>query len=165
MGGGALVLADNARPWPRNCPSPDSKTDAGGLPEHRFRLLVESVVDYAIFMLGPDGTVLSWNLGAERLKGYTAKEIIGQPFSVFYPPEAIAAGWPQHELDTATRTGRYEEEGCGSGRTAAPSGPASSITALRGTDGTLRASPRSRATSARSACATKRSGRARSSSG
>ena len=73
-------------------PTPDSKTDPGVLPEHRFRLLVESVVDYAIFMLGPDGTVLSWNLGAERLKGYTAKEIIGQPFSVFYPPEAIASG-------------------------------------------------------------------------
>jgi len=77
--------------------------------EHRFRLLVESVLDYAIFMLDPDGTVLTWNAGAERLKGYTAKEIIGRRFDIFYPPEAIAAHWPQHELEVAAETGRYEE--------------------------------------------------------
>ena len=106
-------------------PTPDRKTDARSTPEHRFRLLVESVVDYAIFMLGPDGTVLTWNLGAERLKGYTAEEIIGRPFSLFYPPEAIAAGWPQHELDTATGPAATRRRACGSGRTAAPSGPAS----------------------------------------
>ena len=117
--------------------TPDSKPDEGGLPEHRFRLLVESVVDYAIFMLGPDGTVLSWNLGAERLKGYTAKEIIGQPFSVFYPPEAIASGWPQHELDTANRTGRYEEEGLRVRKDGSTFWASVVITALRGTDGTL----------------------------
>ncbi|HEY9396338.1 MAG TPA: PAS domain S-box protein, partial [Burkholderiales bacterium] len=59
-----------------------------------FRLLVESVVDYAIFMLDPQGNVQTWNRGAERIKGYTASEIVGKHFSCFYPPEAIAIGWP-----------------------------------------------------------------------
>ena len=58
--------------------------------EERFRLLVESVRDYAIFMLDPGGHVLTWNAGAERFKGYRADEIIGQHFSRFYPPEALA---------------------------------------------------------------------------
>ena len=59
-----------------------------------FRLLVEGVRDYAIFMLDPDGRVVSWNPGAERIKGYTAAEIIGRHFSVFYPPEDVRAGKP-----------------------------------------------------------------------
>jgi PAS domain S-box-containing protein len=122
---------------PSPTPTPERRTDEGDLPEHRFRLLVESVVDYAIFMLGPDGTVLSWNLGAERLKGYTAKEIIGRPFSVFYPPEAIAAGWPQYELDTATRIGRYEEEGWRVKKDGSTFWASVVITSLRGPDGSL----------------------------
>ncbi len=85
--------------------------DLEGSQDHRFRLLVESVVDYAIFMLDPAGTVLTWNIGAERLKGYSAEEIIGRPFTVFYPPEAVASGWPQHELEIAEKDERYEEEG------------------------------------------------------
>ena len=72
--------------------------------EERFRLLVESVRDYAIFMLDPDGRVLTWNAGAERIKGYRADEIIGQHFSRFYPPEALARGLPEHELEVATRS-------------------------------------------------------------
>lgn len=79
--------------------------------EERFRLLVESVGDYAIFMLDPGGHVSSWNRGAERAKGYRAEEIIGQHFSIFYPPEAVAAGHPQYELEVAVTEGRYEEEG------------------------------------------------------
>lgn len=79
--------------------------------EERFRLLVESVRDYAIFMLDPDGVVLTWNAGAERFKGYRADEIIGQHFSRFYPPEALARGLPEHELEVASETGVYEEEG------------------------------------------------------
>jgi PAS domain S-box-containing protein len=79
--------------------------------DHRFRLLVESVKDYAIFMLDPQGNVTSWNLGAERTKGYEAAEIIGKHFSVFYPPEDIAAGKCEQELALASREGRYEEEG------------------------------------------------------
>ncbi len=82
---------------------------AGG--EEHFRLLVESVSDYAIFMLDPGGHVASWNIGAERIKGYQAREIIGKHFSVFYPPEDVAAGKTELELEIAIRTGRFEEEG------------------------------------------------------
>jgi PAS domain S-box-containing protein len=77
----------------------------------RFQLLVEAVVDYGIFMLDPTGHVVSWNSGAEKLKGYTRDEILGQHFSVFYPPEVVAAGWPQEELRRATERGRLEDEG------------------------------------------------------
>src|SRR5207249_4796425 len=79
--------------------------------EERFRLLVEGVKDYAIFMLDPEGFVVSWNAGAERIKGYTADEIIGQHFSVFYPPQAIAQDRPAWELRTALEQGRVEDEG------------------------------------------------------
>ena len=79
--------------------------------EERFRLLVDSVQDYAIFMLDVDGNVKSWNSGAERIKGYRADEIIGRHFSVFYPPEVRATGWPAHVLRVARTEGRYEEEG------------------------------------------------------
>jgi PAS domain S-box-containing protein len=79
--------------------------------ERRFRLLVEAVQDYAIFTLDADGHVDSWNVGAERLKGYKASEIVGQHFSAFYPPEDIEAGKPQRELSTAANDGRVEDEG------------------------------------------------------
>jgi PAS domain S-box-containing protein len=79
--------------------------------EERFRLLVENVKDYGIFMLDPDGRVSSWNEGARRINGYEAEEIIGRHFSTFYPPEANAIGHPQHELDVARAEGRFEEEG------------------------------------------------------
>lgn len=70
--------------------------------EERFRLLVENVVDYAIFMLDPNGRIASWNKGAERLKGYTANEIIGRHFSAFYPQADIESGKPARELGTAS---------------------------------------------------------------
>ncbi|HZU84806.1 MAG TPA: GAF domain-containing protein, partial [Polyangiaceae bacterium] len=79
--------------------------------EARFRLLVESVKDYAIFMLDPHGVIVTWNVGAERIKGYRAEEIIGQSFARFYPEEDIRAGKPRRELETAEREGRFEEEG------------------------------------------------------
>lgn len=79
--------------------------------EQRFRLLVDAVRDYAIFMLDPDGRIASWNLGAERFKGYAADEIVGRHFRVFYPPELQEARHPEHELEVALRDGRYEEEG------------------------------------------------------
>jgi PAS domain S-box-containing protein len=75
------------------------------------RLLVESVRDYAIFVLDRTGHVLTWNPGAERLKGYTASEIIGQHFSVFYPEEDMAWNKPAWELEEATADGRFEDEG------------------------------------------------------
>ena len=79
--------------------------------EDLFRLLVESVTDYAIFMLDPGGHVATWNAGAQRLKGYTANEIIGLHFSVFYPAEDVAAGKCELELEGAKRDGRFEDEG------------------------------------------------------
>ena len=79
--------------------------------EDRFRLLVETVEDYAIFMLSPEGIIVSWNAGAQRTKGYTAEEIIGQHFRVFYPPAQQQARHPEHELELALRDGHYEEEG------------------------------------------------------
>jgi PAS domain S-box-containing protein len=79
--------------------------------EGRFRLMVESVVDYAIYVLDADGRVASWNAGAERIKGYRADEIIGQNFSRFYLPEDVAAGKPRRDLETAARDGRLAEEG------------------------------------------------------
>jgi PAS domain S-box-containing protein len=79
--------------------------------EEFFRLLVEGVLEYAIYMLDPGGRVVTWNSGARRIKGYTAEEIIGQHFSRFYPPEEAAAGRPQQELEIASAVGKYEEEG------------------------------------------------------
>ena len=79
--------------------------------EERFRVLVRSVKDYGIFMLDPDGRVVSWNEGARRIKGYEAEEILGKHFSAFYPPDVAASGHPTRELAMARRDGRYEEEG------------------------------------------------------
>jgi PAS domain S-box-containing protein len=79
--------------------------------DEAFRLLVEAVLDYAIFLLAPDGRVLTWNLGAERIKGYSAAEIIGQHYSIFYTPEDRANGRPKRVLTAAERYGRYEDEG------------------------------------------------------
>ncbi len=79
--------------------------------EERFRLLVEGVKDYAIFMLYPDGRIASWNAGAERINGYRAEEILGRHFSQFYNPEDLQDGKPDRELRVAAAEGRYEEEG------------------------------------------------------
>jgi PAS domain S-box-containing protein len=79
--------------------------------ERNFRLLVQGVTDYAIFMLSPDGHITSWNSGARRIKGYTEGEIIGSHFSRFYTPEDVAAGVPIRGLETARREGRFEAEG------------------------------------------------------
>jgi PAS domain S-box-containing protein len=79
--------------------------------EGRYRMLVDAVTDYAIYMLDPDGTITSWNPGAQRIKGYTPEEIIGQHFSCFYTEEDQQAGLPQKALETASREGRYEREG------------------------------------------------------
>jgi PAS domain S-box-containing protein len=79
--------------------------------EHSFRLLVESVIDYAIFMLDTTGCVSNWNAGAERIKGYSRTEIIGQHFSRFYTEEDRLAGLPERVLSTARSQGRFEQEG------------------------------------------------------
>ena len=79
--------------------------------ERMFRVLVEGVIDYAIFMLDPDGVVISWNAGAERIKGYRSEEIIGRHFSQFYTEEDLSRGVPTSALRTATQTGKFESEG------------------------------------------------------
>jgi PAS domain S-box-containing protein len=84
----------------------DEQTD-----ESRYRLLVEAITDYAIYMLDRDGTVASWNPGAQRLTGYAADEILGQNFSRFYTDEDRAAGWPAEALRIAAEEGRFEREG------------------------------------------------------
>ena len=79
--------------------------------EDLYRLLVENVKDYAIFVLDPQGIVVSWNRGAERIKGYAEDEIVGKHYSVFYPPEAVRENIPDTQLEVATREGRFEGEG------------------------------------------------------
>jgi len=79
--------------------------------EERFRLLIEAVKDYAIFMLDTQGRVASWNAGAQRINGYRADEIIGEHFRIFYDEEARQRQWPEEELRRAREDGRYEEEG------------------------------------------------------
>jgi PAS domain S-box-containing protein len=90
----------------------DRKEDERALheAEQRFKLLVESVEDYAIFMLDRDGRIGSWNRGAERIKGYPREEIIGQPYERFFPPEARESGAPQAALESAAREGRYQTQ-------------------------------------------------------
>jgi PAS domain S-box-containing protein len=103
-----------------------------------FRLLVESTSDYAIFLLDPHGRVASWNPGAQRIKRYTADEIIGKHFSVFYTADAIARGWPDHELKEAARVGRFEDEGWRIRKDGTRFWANVVITALKARDGTLR---------------------------
>jgi PAS domain S-box-containing protein len=105
--------------------------------EERFKLLVASVRDYAIFMLDPNGLVLTWNAGAERIKGFLAETIIGQHFSKFYPPEALARGLPDHELKVASETGAFEDEGWRVRKDGSLFWANVVITAMRDSDGTL----------------------------
>ena len=87
------------------------RMDTNTLDNDVFRLLVDSVRDYAIFVLSPDGNVLTWNQGAQALKGYSREDIIGQHFSKFYLPEAVQSGWPTRELAIAKKEGRFADEG------------------------------------------------------
>jgi PAS domain S-box-containing protein len=105
--------------------------------EERFRLLVEGVSDYAIFMLDPNGRVATWNVGAERIKGYTATEITGQHFSVFYPAEAKESGWPEHELQEAAQKGSFVDTGWRVRKDGTTFWANVSITALRDQGGRL----------------------------
>ena len=79
--------------------------------ERKFRLLVEGVTDYAIYLLDPDGIIINWNAGAKRIKGYEADEVVGRHFQMFYPLEDREAGSPARSLETARRCGRFEAEG------------------------------------------------------
>ncbi len=118
-----------AREWARD--------EHFGENEQKFRLLVESVKDYAIFMLDPSGRVATWNAGAERIKGYAAREIIGQHFSCFYEEEAAATGICAHALEVAAREGRFENEGYRVRKDGSRFWANVVITALRGPGGDL----------------------------
>ncbi len=102
------------------------------------RLLVESVVDYAIFMLDASGHVVTWNPGARQIKGYEAEEILGRHFSVFYPPEDVEAKKPERELEIATEVGRVEDEGWRIRKDGSRFWASVGITALRDETGRLR---------------------------
>ena len=102
-----------------------------------FRLLVESVRDYAIFVLDPDGNVLTWNPGAQALKGYVRDEIVGKHFSKFYLPEAVQSGWPQRELTLAQKEGRFVDEGWRVRKDGTAFWASVTITPLYAQDGTL----------------------------
>jgi len=105
--------------------------------EERFRILVDGVRDYAVFLLDASGNVASWNRGAEILKGYSASEIIGSHFSVFYTPESILQGKPDWELKTASQYGRIEDEGWRVRKDGTRFWANVVITSLRGEDGKL----------------------------
>ena len=105
--------------------------------EERFRLLVDGARDYAIFMLDSEGKVATWNPGAERIKGYSTEEILGQHFSRFYPQESIERKKPQHELEVAAAEGRFEDEGWRIRKDGSRFWANVVITALHGQDGRL----------------------------
>jgi PAS domain S-box-containing protein len=115
----------------------EEKVRAGRQAE-QYRLLVEGTKDYAIFMLDTQGRIATWNAGAERLKGYSAEEIIGKHFSTFYPPEAVERGWPEEELRRAVADGRIEDEGWRVKKDGSRFWANVVITALRDETGTLR---------------------------
>src|SRR5271168_1352607 len=101
----SVNLSQSASPL-REAPEKNSGGD-----HDLFKLLVDTVKDYAIFVLSPDGHVLTWNAGAQALKGYNRDEIIGQHFSKFYLPEAVQSNWPARELLLAEKEGRFSDEG------------------------------------------------------
>jgi PAS domain S-box-containing protein len=102
-----------------------------------FELMVEQARDYAVFALDKDGRIVTWNAGAQRIKGYAPEEIIGRHFSTFYPHEAVASGWPAHELKVAGVEGRFEDEGWRVRKDGSRFWASVIITALRDEDGRL----------------------------
>jgi len=106
--------------------------------DESFRLFIDSVTDYAIVMLDPAGKVVSWNSGAERIKGYRPEEILGKHFACFYPADAVQRGAPEHELEVAAKTGRFEDEGWRMRKDGTKFWANVVITALCNKDGTLR---------------------------
>jgi PAS domain S-box-containing protein len=122
-----------ALPVPINSARKNVSTDHAGL----HKLLIETVRDYAIFVLDPEGRVLTWNPGAEALKGYTREEIVGRHFSQFYREEAVQSGWPTRELELAEKEGRFTDEGWRVRKDGSTFWASVVITALRTEDGQL----------------------------
>ena len=116
---------------------PESHAAVHAVNDLSYRIFIETVRDYALLMLDPNGRIISWNPGAEAIKGYKAEEIIGQHFSVFYPPESIESGLPAHELTVAAKEGRFEDEGWRVRKDGSRFWANVIITALNAPDGTL----------------------------
>ncbi|WP_437623027.1 hybrid sensor histidine kinase/response regulator [Sorangium sp. So ce1151] len=121
----------------RHAPAEPGVKESLRVSEERFRLLVETIQDYAIFILDAGGHVATWNMGAERIKGYKAEEIIGRHFSTFYPPEDVAAGKCDREIEEAIRFGRVADEGWRVRKDGSLFWASVVITALRDREGTL----------------------------
>jgi PAS domain S-box-containing protein len=118
--------------------SPETLPSANAVQDERiFRALVDSVTDYAIFLLDPTGIVSTWNAGAQRIKGYHPHEIIGKHFSIFYPEADIRAGKPKMELEVAGKAGRFEDEGWRLRKDGSRFWASVVITAIFAADGTL----------------------------
>jgi len=113
------------------------KQDHAAYTANLLRLLVEQTRDYGLFVLDPTGHIVTWNAGAQRIKGYFPDEIIGQHFSRFYLPAAVESGWPDYELRVATREGRFEDEGWRVRKDGSRFWASVTITALRDDDGNL----------------------------
>src|SRR5579862_5964524 len=90
---------------------PENASNVQAVSDDDYRLIVNAVADYAIFMLDPGGRILTWNEGARLMKGYESHEAIGQNFSIFYPADLLEQNWPQYELAQAFEHGRFEDEG------------------------------------------------------
>jgi PAS domain S-box-containing protein len=118
-------------------PVPIDRPRVAGEEAGLFRLLVESIRDYAVFVLDPEGKVVTWNLGAQIMKGYTRDEIVGKHFSKFYLPEAVASGWPERELVIAQKEGRFADEGWRVRKDGTSFWASVTITPLISMDGTL----------------------------
>jgi PAS domain S-box-containing protein len=113
------------------------RTDQLSHSEQRFRLMVEGVEDYAIYMLSPEGNIVTWNAGAQNLKGYTAQEVIGKHLSLFYTPEDVAAGIPQRQLVEAANQGKAAREGWRVRKGGVRFWAMTTLTALRDPEGQL----------------------------
>lgn len=111
---------------------------AGSTPDGPLRLLVDEATGYAVFMLSPEGLVMTWNLGAEQLEGYVAAEVVGRNFSLFYAAEAVEAGQPAYDLEVAAAAGQYEEQGWRIRKDGSRFWACVTIAALRDDQGVLR---------------------------
>src|SRR5262249_34693946 len=134
---GASGAAPGADPEPLPDDAAHHTREAARQHEQRLQILVNSVQDYAIFLLDAGGKVATWNTGAERVAGYPASDIIGQPFSVFHLEAEIRAGKAAHELRVAMRDGRFEDEGWRLRRDGSRFWANIAITALRDAGGAL----------------------------
>ncbi|WP_042581225.1 PAS domain-containing hybrid sensor histidine kinase/response regulator [Variovorax paradoxus] len=133
-------MADGSKPVANEETVHDLSTplNLGLIVDADYRLMIDSITDYAIFFLDPNGIVLSWNAGARQLQGYESHEVVGRHFSIFYPPELLEKNWPQHELDIAAATGQFQEEGWRLRKDGTRFWSSLVITRLTSPDGTLR---------------------------